>query len=663
MDDLLQHFIVEAHELILQATDDLLALERNPQATAPMDSAFRAVHTLKGSVGLFDFAPMGIALHAAEDLLGALKEKRAGIDSHVIDSLLACIAQAERWVAVIEQTGQLPPDAAEEGYRLARALRSQLDEDPAQAADPVSQADFGWIEELMVQGRPAALTAQDRPLVAIRYTPRTDCFFAGDDPMALLRSVPDLVAVRLSPRGPWPPAAEIDPFSCNLRIEALSGAELDRVRAVFRFVPDQVTLHEIAATAQEQASGTVLANGAAGVAMGPAGVAGARMLRVDASRIDRLADLVGEMVIAKNALAHLAGQLDDGSDRKHVSQGLLASQAAIERLVAELHGAVMDVRMMPMRDIFRRFPRAVRDLAGQLDRAIDFSMEGEEVEADKAVAEGLFEPLLHVLRNAVGHGSEPERLRLEAGKPAKTKIVLRAYRDGDRVKVEVEDDGRGIDPAAIREAARKRGIVPAEALDRMSDADAIDLIFAPGFSTASEVTDLSGRGVGMDAVRSAVERLGGQAGVRSRPGHGTTIRLSLPLTIVMTKVMAVRMGHELYGIPLDGIVETAFVPASRVLPVRDAEAFVWRDRTLPLVRLADLLGIRPSAEGPQRLKVVVMAAGDDLVGVAVDGFAERMDVLMRPMTGILAGMPGVMGTTLLGDGSVLMILDVPELIG
>jgi two-component system chemotaxis sensor kinase CheA len=387
------------------------------------------------------------------------------------------------------------------------------------------------------------------------------------------------------------------------------------------------------------------------------------MLRVDASRIDRLADLVGEMVIAKNALAHLAGQFGDGLDRKQVSQGLLASQAAIERLVAELHGAVMDVRMMPMRDMFRRFPRAVRDLAGQLDKAIDFSMEGEEVEADKAVVEGLFEPLLHILRNAVGHGAEPEPLRLDAGKPAKTRIVLRAYRDGERVKVEVEDDGRGIDPAAIRVAARQRGIASADDLDRMSEADVIDLIFAPGFSTASEVTDLSGRGVGMDAVRSAVERLGGQASVRSRLGHGTTIRLSLPLTIVMTKVMAVRLGRELYGLPLDGIIETAFVPASRVLPVRDAEAFVWRDRTLPLVRLAHLLGIHPSAETPQRLKVVVMSAGDELVGVAVDGFAERMDVLMRPMTGILAGMPGVMGTTLLGDGSVLMILDVPELIG
>lgn len=657
MDDLLQHFIVEAHELIQQATDDLLALERAPQATAPMDSAFRAVHTLKGSVGLFDFAPMGIALHAAEDLLGALKDKRAAIDSHVIDSLLACIGQAERWVAVIEQTGQLPPEAAEESYRLARDLHSLLDEDHTQTADVIPQADLDWIHELMAQGGdPGASRSQDRALVAIRYIPRADCFFAGDDPIALLRSVPDLIAVRLSPRGPWSPAADIDPFSCNLRIEAISGAELARIRAVFRFVPDQVTLHEVAGTAQKPSSGMAPPTGRGGGS-------GARMLRVDALRIDRLADLVGEIVIAKNALAHLVGQIDDGLDRRHAAQGLLSSQATIERLVAELHGAIMDVRMMPMRDIFRRFPKAVRDLAGQLDRAVDFSMEGEEVEADKAVVEGLFEPLLHILRNAVGHGAEPGALRLEAGKSPKTKVVLRAYRQSDRVRVEVEDDGRGIDPAIIRETARNRGIASADVLARMSDADAINLIFAPGFSTASDVTNLSGRGVGMDVVRSAVERLGGQASVQSLSGHGTTIRLSLPSTIVMTKVMAVRLGRELFGIPLDSIVGTALVPASQVFAIRDAEALIWRDRTLPLMRLADLLEIQPPAEPSRLLNIVVIAAGDNLVGVAVDGFAERMDVVMRPMTGILAGMPGVMGTTLLGNGSVLMILDIPELIG
>ncbi len=664
MDDLLQHFIVEARELVQQATDSLLSLERDPASPAHLDSAFRAVHTLKGSVGLFDFAPMGLALHAAEDLLGSLRDGRGAMGGEAIDSLLECIGQSERWVDAIEGTGHLPPGAAEEGYRIARALRAQLDEGSDDAAPMVPTADLAWIEELKAScPDPAALRAGDTPLVAIRYTPRADCFFAGDDPVALLRSVPDLIAVRLTSRDPWPPAGEIDPFACNLQVEALSGAALDAVKAVFRFVPDQVSLQEAARGTPGDAHGTRPDSAAAGHSPDMPGGASSRMLRVDAARMDRLADLVGEMVVAKNALAHLAAQGADGMDGKSLVQGLQASQAAIDRLVAEMHGAIMDVRMMPMRDIFRRFPRAVREIAGPLGKTIDFSMEGEDVEADKSVVEGLFEPLLHILRNAIGHGAEPESLRREAGKPAGTRVVLRARRDGDRVLVEVEDDGRGIDPGAIRRVARERGLAMGEGIDGMSDEEAIGLIFAPGFSTASEVTELSGRGVGMDAVRSSIERLGGQIGVRSRLGRGTTIRLSLPLTIVMTKVMAVRVGGELYGLPLDGIVETAFVPRSRILPVQEAEAFVLRDRTLPLVRLAGLLDIPSAAEQDRAVKVVVMAVGDEPVGIAVDGFAERMDVLMRPMDGILAGMPGVMGTTLLGNGSVLMILDVPELIG
>ncbi|SCX91424.1 chemotaxis protein CheA [Microvirga guangxiensis] len=656
MDDLLQHFIVEARELIQQATDDLLALERDPNAVVPMDGAFRAVHTLKGSVGLFDFAPMGLALHAAEDVLGALKEGRVRAEADVIDTLLDCIGQAERWVAEIERTGLLPPDAAEEGYRLARVLRSHADENSAPAAAAGSPVDLGWVKDLIAQSPDAA--AQAKSLVAIVYTPRSDCFFSGDDPVALLRSIPNLVSVRISNREPWPPVSEIDPFACNLRIEALSSAALDAIRAIFRFVPDQVTIHEVPCSASDRA-----ATGAAGPLEEAAGGARGRTLRVDAVRIDHLADLVGEMVVAKNALAHLSGQIRDRLEHKDLAQALLTSQASISRIVAELHRAVMDVRMMPMRDIFRRFPRAVRDIAGALGKAVDFSMEGEDVEADKSVVEGLFEPLLHVLRNAIDHGAEPEEARLKAGKPGRVKVTLRARREGDRVAVEIEDDGRGIDPAAVRRVAGEQRVTSADELERMSDAEIINLIFAPGFSTASEVTDLSGRGVGMDAVRSAVERMGGQVSVQSLLGHGTTIRLSLPLTIVMARVMAVRIGQELYGIPLDGVIETTIVPRSRVIPVGDAEAFVLRDRTIPLIRLSDLLEISRSLELRSSMKVVVMALDDGPVGIAVDSFAERMDVLMRPMSGILSGMPGVMGTTLLGDGNVLMILDIPELIG
>ena len=658
-DDLLQHFIVEARELVQQATDDLLALEHAPAGAVHLDSAFRAIHTLKGSVGLFDFAPMGLALHAAEDLLSALRSGQARLDSDGIDILLECIGQTERWVGQIESSGRLPSDAGEHGQRLAGILRSRLDQETWASADTIPEADMGWIEDLLATlSNGEDPKADDAPLIAIRYTPRADCFFAGDDPLGLLRSVPDLRALRVTSRDPWPPAAEIDPFSCNLLIEGLSAGTFDAVKSVFRFVPDQVTIHDLGSHGAADARRTA----SAGPETDASEAAGARVIRIDAARIDRLADLVGEMVVAKNALAHL-GSVSDGMDRADLVQGILASHAALDRLVGDMHRAVMDVRMMPMREVFRRFPRAVREIAGQLGKAVDFSMEGQDVEADKSVVEGLFEPLLHVLRNAVAHGAEPESTRLAAAKPGRARIVLRARRDADRILVEVSDDGRGIDPAAIRRAALERGVASADRIERMSDAEAMELIFAPGFSTAEKITDLSGRGVGMDAVRSAVERLGGRIGVQSVPGRGTTIRLVLPLTVVMTKVMLVRVGGETYGIPMDGILETAFVAASRILPIQDGEAFVLRDRTLPLVRLADLLEIPSGVNSGDGTKVVVMWAGDEKVGIAVDGFAERMDVLMRPMSGILTSMPGLMGTTLLGDGSVLMILDVPELIG
>jgi two-component system chemotaxis sensor kinase CheA len=658
-DDLLEQFIVESRELVLQATDDLLALEYDQSAGARLDSAFRAVHTLKGSVGLFDFAPMGIALHAAEDLLGALRAGRAVVSDAVIDTLLECIGQTERWVEAIEQTGHLPPDAARIGHRLARAQQSHLE--PADTGIPrtLPLSEAPWAQDLLASaGSAAGSDAGEAPLVAIRYLPGRDCFFAGDDPMALLRKVPDLLAMRISGRDPWPPASELDPFACNLRIEALSGAALEEVRTAFRFVPDQVSLQEIS----RPHGASALEDNSVGHASAASRAGASRTMRIDAARVDQMADLVGEMVIAKNALAQLAARASAGIDQNGLAEGLQASHAAIHRLVAEMHKAVTDIRMLPLRDAFRRFPRAVRDIAGQAGKTIAFSMEGQHIEADKSIVEGLFEPLLHVIRNAIAHGAEPESDRVAVGKPAQANVSLRARRDGDQIVVEVTDDGCGIDPAKIRRMAVDRGLVPQDSFDRMTDAEALDLIFAPGFSTASEVTDLSGRGVGMDAVRNAVEAFGGRVSVQSVQGRGTTVRLSAPLAVVMSQVMTVRVGRELYGIPIDGVVETVLVPARHILPVGGGEAFVLRDRTVPLLRLADLLNTHGAVTG-SGVKVVVMPVRGDLVGLAVDGFAERMDVLMRPLTGILAGLPGVMGTTVRGDGRVLMILDVPELVG
>ena len=290
-------------------------------------------------------------------------------------------------------------------------------------------------------------------------------------------------------------------------------------------------------------------------------------------------------------------------------------------------------------------------------------MRGDDIEADKAVVDGLFEPLLHVLRNAVDHGIEGAAAREIGGKVPTGRVTLSASREGDQIAIAVADDGPGIDPAKIRQAAKTSGIRSPGVIDGLDDKTTLDLVFAPGLSTASSVTDVSGRGVGMDAVRTAIESLGGRVAINSVLRQGTMVRFTLPQAVVITTVMVVAVGEDEFGVPIDTVVETTRLPADRITPIRSGSAFVMRDRTIPLMQLSGLLGLADSQRVSSDLKVLIVAVGDQRIGIEVGNFAERIDVLLRPMTGLIATMPGILGTALLGDGRVLMILDLPELIG
>ena len=277
------------------------------------------------------------------------------------------------------------------------------------------------------------------------------------------------------------------------------------------------------------------------------------------------------------------------------------------------------------------------------------------------MVENLFEPLLHVLRNALDHGVETPDERAASGKPPSATIAIRAHRAGDRVVVEVQDDGRGIDVARVREAALSRGLLAPDVLETMADSEVIGLIFAPGFSTAGSVTTLSGRGVGMDAVRSAIERLGGRVEVESEPGAGVLVRFVLPFTLMMSRVMTVEVGGQMFGIPLESVIETVRMPRERIVPVGATHAFVLRDRTIPLIDLGQTLG-RPAGSRKAEADIVVATASGQIGGLEVDRLGERMDVMLKPLDGLLAGTPGIAGATLLGDGRVLLVLDLQELL-
>ncbi len=386
-----------------------------------------------------------------------------------------------------------------------------------------------------------------------------------------------------------------------------------------------------------------------------------RVLRIEAARIDDLMTLAGELSVVTNAVGHTARLARGGTDAATLA-GLLKDQhSLLERLVGQVQQAVVSLRVLPMRQVFQRFPRVVRDLALALGKPARLELSGEDTEADKTIVEALFEPLLHVVRNAMDHGLETGDARQAAGKPRVATVRLAAARAGDRVIVEVSDDGRGIDVARVRALATARDVRPAAEIAAMPDADVVDLIFAPGFSTAAQVSDLSGRGVGMDAVRAAVARLGGQVSVDSRAGAGTTVRFALPFTIIMTRVMTVEAAGQVFGLPLDAVLETVQVPRAHVQPVGAGRAFVLRDRTIPLIDLSRVLGV-PGGPADGAVKVVVVAINGRLGGLEVNQLGERMDVMLKPLDGLLRDMPGVIGTSVMGDGRVLLVLDVDEVL-
>ena len=382
-------------------------------------------------------------------------------------------------------------------------------------------------------------------------------------------------------------------------------------------------------------------------------------LRVGTDRIDALVRLTGELTVAKNAIGHGAKLVEAASS---TLGGALKNQyATLDRLVTELQRAVIGMRVVPLRTALQRLPRLIREISTELVKPATLVLEGEDTEADKAIVEILVEQLVHVLRNSMDHGVETAAARAVAGKPAVATIRVHAFRQGDHVLLDVTDDGAGIDVDRVRHVAQERQIMPAEVLAAASDEDLIDLIFAPGFSTAATVSEISGRGVGMDAVRTAVSRLGGHVEVRTKRGQWTTIRFTLPFSVLVTQVMTVEAGGQTFGIPLDAIVETVRVGNESIFPVGAAHAIVLRDRTVPLIRLAQVLAQngRPGAhEGP----IVIANVGGDLGALQVDRIGERMDVMLKPLDGLLAGLPGIAGSTLLGDGSVLLVLDLAELI-
>ncbi len=387
-----------------------------------------------------------------------------------------------------------------------------------------------------------------------------------------------------------------------------------------------------------------------------------RVLKVDAERIDTLMDLVGELIVAKNALPFLARRAVEEFKIRPLSKEIKGHFNILNRIAEEMQGAVMQVRMIPVGTAFQRFPRLVRDISRKLGKQVQLELQGEDTEADKNVVSDLSDPLIHLVRNALDHGIETPSERIESGKPPTGRIRIKAHQQEDRVLIEINDDGRGMDPTVLKRKAYEKGLLTEEALERLTDQEALQLIFAAGFSTAESISDLSGRGVGMDVVRNAVQRASGDIILDSTLGLGTTVRLSLPLSMTVTQVMIIRVGDEDFGVIFDTVRETLRLPQNEVQRIKQHEAIILRERLLPLHRLDHLLGLPETSPQQGDLSVLVVGVGSTDFALVVDDVREGVDVILKPLEGVMSSFPLYAGTALLGDGRVLLVLNLKELL-
>lgn len=653
MDEMFEQFLVEGRDLVAEAHAGLIALGRSIGDRKALDSLFRATHTLKGSVALFDMAPSEQLLHAAENHLDAVRKDRILLDGDSLDALVAVIDQTDRWIDAMAEHGALDDHAPETAARIAALLQSKSAVvENAQSSRAIAQiagadGDPDWLPAL--RSRLIASDIKiDGTMTAFRYMPDPECFFRGEDPLALAATIPKLLALHILPAGEtWSELCDYEPFQCQSVIEGVSGISEDQLRATLRLVSDQVGFFPLtrpdaafSATPQADTSQTTA------------------VLRVDAAKLDRLALESGDLGVAARALGPLIARVHTLDPV--LAADIRAAQDEIERVVGGLQRSIAQVRLVSIEPVLRRLPRLVRETAVGLGKSLRFHLSGETTQVDKQIADRMFEPLLHLVRNAVDHGIETPEDRRRAGKNLEGSVSLSVRREGERVFFTLADDGRGIDPAAMRETAVRKGLVAPADIASIDDADALRLVFLPGFSTASTVTGVSGRGVGMDAVKASVERLAGTVKVSSVIGKGTRIELSLPIHAISTPLLVVSAGGEDLGIRLDQITEISRIAASEIQPLGSGRACVLRNATVPVIDLAASLGLGEALGEQARL--LITEVNGSRVALRVDTIGERFSGVLRDRVGLLCAMPAIAATAQRADGTILLVLDLPEIV-
>lgn len=660
-------FLDEGQEQLGLLEANILTLERGDHSAEVLQVLFRAAHTLKGSSRAMGFLAIGDLTHEMENVLDDLRNDTLAVSTPIVNALLDCLDALAALIETVGATGAdtVPTDRDIPG--LVARLSALRQETPS-AAPPFfvpSRNDDAFVFELPDHVQASLQEARETGLTAyqVRVVLSAECLMKSVRVFMVLGALEPLGAVLASEPGEQ--ALDDEEFDTQFQLLFVSKVPQTEIAAALAGISqiESVTVNVWEKVGEAPPSPRTPPESGAGGRSIPAHN---QTIRVDVARLDSLLNLIGELVIDRAQIARLAGDLQARHPQDEQAGHLTEAIHRIARITSELQNQIMKARMLPIDGVFQRMPRMVRDLAQKTGKDVDFQMLGGETELDRSVLETLGDPLIHLLRNSVDHGVEPPDVRVAAGKPAQGRVVLSARHEENHIVISLTDDGGGIDPVKIKGAAVQKGILTPAAADALSERDALSLIFASGFSTAKVVSDISGRGVGMDIVKSNLEKLGGRILVDSMVGQGSCFTIHLPLTLAIARALLVSAGGGTYVLPLASVVEMLRLgTAEGEVPRRTVggrAVMVLRDRTVPLANLADVLCGDPRATHAEQIAedayVVVIGFGETQVGLCVDDLVGEQEVVIKSLGTLLGDVAGLAGATILGDGRVALIVDV-----
>lgn len=688
----LEIFIDETTEHLQSLNEQLLILEKEPDNTDTINEIFRAAHSLKGMAGTMGYKRMQRLTHDMENVFSEIRNGKMNVTAYLVDTLFQGLDALESYLTNIQETADEGTDDHQDiidalNNVLSEGLGSEKKEDAkandsnvAKEAAPMEESKIlAKYKELMFadyerhamtkavqEGQNVfGLTVEIAESCLLKAARAFLVFKALEEIGEIIKSVPDVQDI------------EDEKFDLDFSLVLLTHSSMEEVKNAVMSVSEikdlgigtvsfeavEEPVAEEKAVSKEAAKTTKKTDAKKDKAAGAQGKQSGkpvvnRSVRVDIEKLDVLMNLVSELIIAKNGLVSIGAS--DGENRNDASFNEQIEY--LERVTTNLHESVMKVRMMPIESVVNKFPRMIRDLNKKLHKKMELYMTGEDTELDRTVIDEIGDPLMHLLRNAADHGLESNEERVRVGKPEVGSIFLNAYQDGNNVVIEVRDDGGGINIEKVKNKAIEKGTITPEQAETMTDQDVIDLLFRPSFSTAEKISDVSGRGVGLDVVKNKIEGLGGDIECRTVLGEGSNFIIRLPLTLAIIQALMVELGNEKYAIALGSIQTIEDIPVDEIKHVQQREVINLRDKVIPLIRLRNVLDVEPSETEPESLTVVIVAKGDKLAGLVVDDLIGQQEIVIKSIGKYINNNKIISGATILGDGEVALIIDANALV-